>query len=795
MESKAGKPRQTQSRKINQKRFFSDRNLIIFTTCLLAFETVWLLAHLQFLPGIFQNKESQLQQKAAGKIVRKENDLKRRPANSLIWENTENEDLFFYHDSVMTLSQSSATLSFENQSEIHLSENTLVTIEPRTTLAQNEIRIQLKKGDLQAKNTKGKTWIDTPDWTLDLQEGSEVSLRQNGNQNFEVQVTKGQLQLNNGEDKKEMTENQIVQINQNKISELKNLSSQIQFEGPNYQRIYTRNSRPEIPLSWIGQAQKIEVTALSENRTFETKVLNTQSTNLPLPPGRYSFRLIDQQNISQVKEVEIWQAPDLHLLSPGPRARLNTDQEIQLIWSFIPEAKRYRLQLKDQITGKTWAHEVYENSMTFQYAHEANIVWDVVGIDENGFEIPAVEKQNFYLRLEPFAAPRLKRPELRIPASQKNQQKPSSSLLKEPWLYFVWNILMPSAHAQTEENASDDFEAVFQWEKVPGADQYTIEISSDPKFRRTLVSKTVKKTSFVWNQFKLGTYYWRVAAGSSDGRMGIFSEPTQINLNQMQIKSEDSNDQVYLRKKAELERNRPDIKTDDQDILQNAPSPVFDQEIFKKQTVITGLDYRDLKNTYSLNYSPTQSQWSLTDESEIKTELKGLSTQAGHFQTEQVFNENQSWMLDIYFAQNKWKAQDISTLTSQEDQSQTDVRAQILFGNDSSFSLRGLQIQSVPTVNRKQANKIEIQTNWTAGPVLYFIWNDYERFKSHHSIGVLAGNQIFVISNQNHFKYQIFKGENNALSLGLRLQGDGIFFQRTFSTGAGIGLTLGLDSF
>src|SRR5262249_40102951 len=45
-----------------------------------------------------------------------------------------------------------------------------------------------------------------------------------------------------------------------------------------------------------------------------------------------------------------------------------------------------------------------------------------------------------------------------------------------------------------------------------------------------VVSEQTAKESFRWNDFKLDHYYWRVAARSSDGETGIFSEGVHVDL-------------------------------------------------------------------------------------------------------------------------------------------------------------------------------------------------------------------------------------------------------------------------
>lgn len=771
-----------------EKSFKSDKNLILITLAFLVIEILWLLMHLEVIPTPWSQKLSDHSLSPAGTIVRTEKDLKRRGMNSLVWENAYPEETLFYHDSVLTLSESTATLRLEENTEIHLAENTLVTIEPLDQSASSEIRLKFMRGDLRAKNPTGLAKIETDQWTLDLSRGSEVSLRQRGDKNFEVEVIKGQLGFKTEDGTQSFNQNQVLNIQNNQVAKTSEIANDIKFQGPAFERIYSMNPISQIPVAWQGQAEKIEITSIGNDENSEKIVSSLKNTDLNLAPGRYALRLVDKDKVSEVKEIEIWKAPALHLLSPAPRDRLRTEEDINLIWSFIPEAQSYKVVTTDLKTGKTTEKIVDENSMKTSYTQESDIQWKVIGIDANGFEIPSSYSNQFYLRHQPFAAPKLKSPELRIPASDsqklEKKKRPSS-------LFNWWSLFIPQANAKD----SDDYEAVFAWEKIEGADQYTIEISDKPDFRNPKVSKVVKKTVFIWSGFSMGTYYWRVAAGSSSGRMGVFSEAARVNLTSLPLTASESSDGVLIRKKAQLEKERPEVRTDDQAIIKNVPAPVFDQEIFKKDVEIASEEHRNLKELYLFEWTPLYTGWNLNGENELKVKLQGQSTGAGHFQTEQILSEQKSYFVDVFYAQYKWKAKDNITYPFQEDQTQTDARVQILFGNNKSGTLRGGIVQMLPIVERKDLEKIEIKTVLSVGPSVYFTSQESERFRTGHSLSVLAGSQVFAITNQNHFRYQFYRGETKAISIGIRAQFDGIFYQRSFSTGWGAGLSLGLDSF
>lgn len=773
--------------------------------------------HFQVIPNPFKTKTLALDQQPAGYVQKSQRELRKRSMNSLVWENASVDETLYYYDSVLTLSQSSATLYLQEQTEVHLSENTLVTIEPQDQRLDSQIRLKFTRGDLRARNPFATTKIETPEWSLNLDQGSEVSLRQTGKDNFEVEVVKGNMQFEKDSGVQALTENQVLKIEDNNATETLSIQGDLKFQGPDYQRIYSPNPETKVPIVWMGEAEKIEIIPLGKDSIVREIKPDQKSEDLQLEPGKYTLRLVNNGKVSEAKEIEVWQTPTLQLLSPFPRDRVNTNENVSFVWSYVPEAKEYKVIMTDITTGKSVTQTVKDNFFQHSFPAEGNIQWRVIGLDAEGFEMPSSYSNQIFPRHEPFAAPRLKSPEIRVPASKPKKdspkKKPSSMIEK------LWNLLLPMAHAEDspawapgssttstsvptttlpakKSKKSSDYEAVFAWEKVDGADIYTIEISDSTDFRNPKLSKVIKKTEFTWSQFSLGSYYWRVAAGSSTGRMGVFSEAVKVNLEKLPEGSA-SSDGVLIRKKLDPDAERPPVETKTEEIVKSAPKPQFDESRFQQDTKLASDQQRDLVEHYLLEWSPVWTGFNLNGEDSLKVKLNGSSMGGFHFQTEQILGSkdkpSKSYLADIFYAQYKWKASDELTYPFQEDQPFTDLRAQILFGDNKSGMLRGAIVQTVPIVDREDLEKIQIKAATTFGPSVYWVVDLSERWKSGHQLSLMAGNNIFVLSNQNTFRYQFFKGESSAMSLGVRLQEDLIFYRRSFSSGWAGGITFGFE--
>ena len=145
---------------------------------LLVIQTTWLLDDLKIVNVSFfgHHKEAQ-SSRPIGAILDTKQNVKRRGQNSLVWEESATQDLLYYYDSVLTLHQSAATLKVESDTQVHLSENTLVVLEPSTNTEVDRLRLIFAKGDMRAKSPGHDTEIEASSWTIEAQKCSEINVR------------------------------------------------------------------------------------------------------------------------------------------------------------------------------------------------------------------------------------------------------------------------------------------------------------------------------------------------------------------------------------------------------------------------------------------------------------------------------------------------------------------------------------------------------------------------------------------------------------------------------------------
>ncbi|MCC2679648.1 MAG: hypothetical protein K0R29_2224, partial [Pseudobdellovibrio sp.] len=485
----------------------SDRKWIIIICVALVLEVIWLLYDLQLINLPFLNSsKSKNNAVEAGYIIRSQEDVKKRSSDSLIWEPAKQNDVLYYRDSLLTLAQSSAVLYLKDQTELQMAENTLVTFEEPEAQSNAEIRLRFSKGDLKARNPYNISRIETADWVVNLEKGAEIALRKE-DKGYEFEVLAGKATLDTEKGKEDLVESKIIKLGDDKKIETIEKSLELKWNNPLTERIYTADDKAKVAVEWKGQAQQLKISKPGEQEEPQTKTIKGQTAELELEPGNYQIRLEDASGISSPKQIEVKKAPKIYLKKPLPRDRIAIGKPMEFIWEGENSLKSYNLKLSN---GQSY--EVNENFKALQFDQEQDIVWKIEAKDADGFKVPSLYESKVYLRHDTLAAPKLKTPKLieesenekpksdseksTQPAKPEPSVKKDSTQIWQPLFRFVQQKLfflyVHSAEAQILRKKN----VVFEWDPVEGANQYIIEISSDPEFKTPEVVETLKKTSY-----------------------------------------------------------------------------------------------------------------------------------------------------------------------------------------------------------------------------------------------------------------------------------------------------------
>lgn len=451
-------------------------------------------------------------------MVEPQSTVKRKAIDSIIWEDSTAKSSLYFRDTVLTLENSSARMKLVGDVDLKLHENTLILLEPVIESEADILKVRFYKGDLKSNNRQRRLAIGAGDWAIEARPGSDLSLRTLSNGQLEVELATGNAEIKNrktGEKEDLLSQTKIV-VSETTIQSQQKISDKLSFENLP-QRIYSHDFPIEVELAVRGPAEELRVV---DRLTREKRIpISNSSIRLQLNPGLHSLSLegADDQT-SPTFSVEVLPAPRLRSLHPLPRDRKLASTPTLFSWIPNSELHLYRLVIvsSDDLT-KSEQIETPLSHNEISRMEPGLYYWKIEGIDASGYTIPAPYQLPLYLLTDPLEAPRLQKPIERIPA-EKN-----GALNQFRFLEKLWSWLVPSAHANTL--ARNQRQIILSWYPVEGADHYIIEISSDPGFLKPEVVEKVKHHEFKWKSFQVKNYYWRVAGGTEDGRMGIFSEP------------------------------------------------------------------------------------------------------------------------------------------------------------------------------------------------------------------------------------------------------------------------------
>lgn len=502
-----------------------DKKLITGLLVLLIFESILLMSELGFIHSPFSSSQKKTAL-SAGHIEQIVNNVHTKQKSSLLWEKGTLKQPLNLYDSVLTLEESSSKVVLKNDSEIHLQANTLIMIEPSSD--HQSTKITFKKGLFNGKTNVSPLDLEANGWSIEVTPNSQLTLRKSTNNNIEVDIHKGKIKASLGQKTHSFSEEEFITINKNNTVSQKKVDSKLQWSPELKKRIYFHNSPPKYKIKWSGNADTLVVNHSSgtEKEIPIKKGQNHFSFNTIA--GTYTFRLLKKKTTSTYFQLDIRKAKNITFYSPLPRHRTSLNSQQLFSWSKYNENYSYQLELINRATQKTTLVPVKSRDTLVEYPFqkEGLYIWKVRTIDDDGYIIPSFNQYEIHAIEKPLKAPQLIQPE--------QIRKPAKSSKSSSFLMKLSNFLFPKAHA-SEVSILTKRTLTFSWFEVKDADYYIIEISSSKGFQSPEVIQKVAGTQFKWTQFKKQIYYWRVAAGSNKGRMGLFSDPAQLDLTTLNL--------------------------------------------------------------------------------------------------------------------------------------------------------------------------------------------------------------------------------------------------------------------
>lgn len=504
-----------------------ERRLFAFAIIAFFLELCLYLGDLGVIPlPFFADSSVAKQLPAIGEVEIARREVRRRGFESTIWEDSVAKEVLFERDSLLTLAGSSAKLKLKGDTHIELRENTLVVLEPIEDEDGAPFRLRFSRGDVRARTTLSNVVMQSGEWVLTATAGSDLNLRAIDAEKVEVDVAKGQVDIKHKNQSNHITleENQRLTLRPEEAGPILSASPELKWENESYLRFYSHQFPHTVTLSWEGEASRLEIASPGEGIKELPLKSNQRKIQIPFQQGSFSASLKGASGISKSLTIEVLLAPKFIYLTPLPRDRAKTGDRTVFAWLSESQLPRYRLEFSEQQDFNTIIHVVDVNGTRAEtpLPGPGDLYWHVIGYDEDNFMIPANHAYPIFSLPDPLAPPRL-----RAPTSNEDSEAKATLLRSHKlWWLEIFRLLIPQANGEAKPLPP----VIFNWDALPGADFYIIEISDESNFRNPLVVAKTSTNFYAWARFAKGVYYYRVAGGSLSGRKGAFSKPEKVDL-------------------------------------------------------------------------------------------------------------------------------------------------------------------------------------------------------------------------------------------------------------------------
>ena len=731
-----------------------DRTLVTGAILLLFLEVGLLLAGLDDVPAWRKTSAfTSGQVRPIGQMKHTESHVRRRPRASLVWEESRPQDQLFEFDSILTLSGSTAQIQFNTQTTLNIDENTLVVLEESPDRDDGSLRVRFSRGTVRSANPSHALRFDSDEWSLTAEKGSVVNLVSLNDGRIDLEIKAGQATLNSGEKEYEISGGERLIIRDTKIEERKRLDEALSWNAGLPSRIYSRVFPVETDIKWHGNAKQVQL--IKPDKSIETITLNentSHSLKLSLNPGTYLVSLLNGDHISEAHPIQVRAAPLFRYFSPLPRNRVRSGVESIFSWEPSLFATHYRLELSTDPSFSSGIQSWIVNTprVTTKIEAEGAYYWRVIGLDDEQTPIPEPRVYPLYVIPDPLQSPELKAPTIRRPATPE-KEKPRSKREKTS---LLWNLLFPAAWAKTDD--ASDFEAVFSWSTVDGADHYIIEISESPGFEEPIVIQRVTEPQFIWRNFKKGIYFWRVAAGQSGNfdRLGLFSPIAVANLENL---DQYAGPGVTLSRKSQepipvVAKTPPPPKK----IEEPEPEPPAIPEPEPEPPKEPG------KWQKALAWTPSYRIMSMDGTSNIQGSFNGPTLLA--FEGEIQFSDSwRFWSLKLSFDETYWKPKSEKETPFQPSIKEQRMGAELITGRSSSALSFGLGVESIPVFKRKAPEEGDLQNLTVFGLTARYLKKMNDRHSFDFSFAARFG-QIFGGRAHTGWNYKFLQTERAGYS-------------------------------
>lgn len=301
-----------------------------------------------------------------GAVTYKYRESQRKHANSVLWKDTQQDDMVYNLDSIRTDTNSESIIHLKNGGDIEMDPESMIVLE----IVKDKNNIKLLYGSMLMNN----------------HDNSQITM-----EDFHINNFQGNIRVRNKENnitiiaenpfdytfkKRRYKSSKNLSINQGKII---NDSPQIQLVSPvDNNRFFTDNKNADISFKWLSNSDSI--LEISRDLSFKSLIhslkISSNIYNLNLQEGIYYWRVKKDKNFSNVRKFHIISVPEIVLFSPINNSY--TKKAIFFNWSESLLANKYTVYIaRDSLFNEIIKTETtYKNSAVLELP-DGKYFWQV----------------------------------------------------------------------------------------------------------------------------------------------------------------------------------------------------------------------------------------------------------------------------------------------------------------------------------------------------------------------------------------------------------------------------------
>ena len=465
-------------------------------------------------------------QEVVGRVQRLIGRVQGRPEDTLVWNPLRIGTPVHRREHIFAGEDSEALVVLDDTSSLVVEENSLVVVSrSRQQEAAAPISIELLRGGISGRGGTHPLRVSSGGNRADLAAGATVAIRRNRDDSLLVELHRGRGKLRTlaGRQVSLQEKHQVRVASDGLPGAGRRLDIAI-VAPEDGQHFYYPESLPLVEFRWSAVGGKEYEFLLGRDADLQEPLvrqgLKKPATRVSLPAGVYFWRVSSGRAISPLARLAVVEdrPPVCRQPVEGTVLLWQRLQGLFLAWTEVGGAEHYLLEILDDGGRVVFNKRVQATSYRLgDSLPEGHYCFRVRVDDAARGRSPWCRQSCFRLIHKPIPRPpRLFNPQVETIPSPTPEPDHGSWLLR---------LVVGVAHAEEPPRRKG---IILRWEKVPGIDNYQLEIAEDLAFRKVVLRRLVKNSYFTWRHLTQRRYFWRVKSIDSEGREGEFSSPRII---------------------------------------------------------------------------------------------------------------------------------------------------------------------------------------------------------------------------------------------------------------------------